>query len=291
MKRMKRFTCILIAAVLMFTASAPALASSDDVGNGTVKTMQFLNSKGYAVINGIDISRYESDSVNYYEATAPVFVDYHDTEDLQYHAVLYYRDATYHVGDDGGVEISTYAWFEMDINNRAILTIPGLYNVRAKSQDGQFTESYIYVTAKAFPATPTSSTVQVNGKAVSFDGYNIKENNYIKIRDIAKLLNGTAKQFDVEWDDGFKIINIKTNKPYAPIGNELASGGSLIKDATPSPVDCVKVDSKYMLMTIYNIDGFNYFKLREIAAEMNFGVTWSEESNTVSIDTAASYSE
>jgi hypothetical protein len=40
-------------------------------------------------------------------------------------------------------------------------------------------------------ASPTSSTVLVNGKNVAFDAYNINGNNYFKLRDLAYTLNGT----------------------------------------------------------------------------------------------------
>ena len=40
---------------------------------------------------------------------------------------------------------------------------------------------------------PTSSIVLVNGEAVSFQAYNIGDNNYFKLRDIAFVLSGTEK--------------------------------------------------------------------------------------------------
>ena len=45
-------------------------------------------------------------------------------------------------------------------------------------------------------ATPTNSTVLVNGKSIAFDAYSINDNNYLKLRDLAYILNGTEKQQD-----------------------------------------------------------------------------------------------
>ena len=46
-------------------------------------------------------------------------------------------------------------------------------------------------------AKPTASTVLVNGENVAFDAYNINDNNYFKLRDLAYILSGTEKQFEV----------------------------------------------------------------------------------------------
>jgi hypothetical protein len=40
---------------------------------------------------------------------------------------------------------------------------------------------------------------------------------------------------------------------------------------------------------MYNIDGNNYMKLREIASRINFGVTWNADSQTIRIDTSVGY--
>lgn len=43
-------------------------------------------------------------------------------------------------------------------------------------------------------------------------------------------------------------------------------------------------------LTGYAINGNNYFKLRDVAAAVDFGVTWDEASRAVSIDTSVGYS-
>jgi len=44
---------------------------------------------------------------------------------------------------------------------------------------------------------PTASDVLVNGEIIAFDAYNISDSTYFKLRDIAYVLNGTEKQFEV----------------------------------------------------------------------------------------------
>jgi len=63
-------------------------------------------------------------------------------------------------------------------------------------------------------AIPTASAVLVNGKNISFDAYNINDNNYFKLRDLAYILNGAQKQFEVGWDGANNAISITSGKPY-----------------------------------------------------------------------------
>jgi len=46
------------------------------------------------------------------------------------------------------------------------------------------------------------STVLINGTAIYFEAHNIDGNNYFKLRDLAKAILGTGKQFEVTWDGG-----------------------------------------------------------------------------------------
>lgn len=51
----------------------------------------------------------------------------------------------------------------------------------------------------------------------------------------------------------------------------------------------VTVDGKAVELEGYQIDGENYFKLRDIAKAVGFGVTWDSAANTVRIDTTSGY--
>ena len=41
----------------------------------------------------------------------------------------------------------------------------------------------------------------------------------------------------------------------------------------------------------YNIDGNTYFKLRDLAKEIDFGVAWNEQSQSIAIQSDSSYTE
>jgi uncharacterized repeat protein (TIGR02543 family) len=143
---------------------------------------------------------------------------------------------------------------------------------------------------KVITANPTSSKVLVNGKAVTFEAYTINGNNYFKLRDFAQAVNKTEKNFEVKWDSKNNAINLISNKPYTPVGGELAKGDGKAKVANPTTSKIYK-DGKEISLTAYTINGNNYFKLRDIAKAFNIGVTWDGTTNTIGIDTSIGYVE
>jgi hypothetical protein len=142
--------------------------------------------------------------------------------------------------------------------------------------------------APSLVAKPTSSTVFVDGKPIVFDAYNIKDNNYFKLRDLAYILNGTAKQFEVEFDGANNAVKLSGGKAYTTVGGEMTGKGA--EDKTPLPTTSkVYLDGKEAAFTAYNIGDNNYFKLRDVAQAFDFGVSWNGADNTISIDTAKAY--
>ncbi len=137
-------------------------------------------------------------------------------------------------------------------------------------------------------ARPTSSTVLIDDKTVAFDAYNINDNNYFKLRDLAYILSGSDKQFEVSWDAVNKTILLFSNKPYTVVGGEMQ--GKILGDKTPTPSSAnILLDGKEVELTAYNISGNNYFKLRDIGQAFDFGVSWNGEENMVIIDTSTGY--
>ena len=140
-------------------------------------------------------------------------------------------------------------------------------------------------------AQPTSSSVMINGKKVGFEAYNINGYNYFKLRDIAMALNGTGKQFEVKFDGSKNAILITTGSKYTTVGGELkVSGSKSEKPAVPTPSK-VYINGKEVQFIAYNIDGYNYFKLRDIGKALNFGVFWDGANNTIRIDTTEDYKD
>jgi len=137
-------------------------------------------------------------------------------------------------------------------------------------------------------AIPTPSKVYVNGKLTEFEAYGINGNNYFKLRDLAKVIDGTAKNFEVTWDGEKKSINLVSNKGYTEVGGELAKGDGKEKTATLN-TSIIYKDGEIVQLAAYTIGQNNYFKLRDVAQAFNIGVTWDGETSTIGIDTAIDY--
>jgi len=134
-------------------------------------------------------------------------------------------------------------------------------------------------------AKPTNSIVVVDGKSIAFEAYNINDYNYFKLRDLAFVLNGSERQFSVGWDSGKKAITLTLGSPYKPTGEEMSSKGSGNKPASVSDAAVYLSDGSRLNLDSYNIDGYNYYKLRDVGASVNFNVGWDANSNTITIVT------
>jgi len=67
-------------------------------------------------------------------------------------------------------------------------------------------------------AEPTAARVLVDGVEVAFQAYYINGYNHFRLRDVAYVLNGTAAQFNVEWNAEHNDIRVLQRHPYEPVG-------------------------------------------------------------------------
>ena len=168
---------------------------------------------------------------------------------------------------------------------------PGMYTVWADGANGQYTGlSFEIGDTVAFY---TASKVLVDGKQIQFEAYNINGNNYFKLRDIAYALTNHGQGtnvFNVMWDAEKNMINLVSNIKYEAVGGELKEGDGKNKSYTLSSSALMK-DGKNATLTAYNINGNNYFKLRDLGKLFDFNVSWDGANNCILIDTTASYME
>lgn len=136
-------------------------------------------------------------------------------------------------------------------------------------------------------AKPSAHSVYVDGRPVQIAAYEIADNNYFKLRDLAALVNGTDKQFSVSWNEQNQFIYVSTDKPYAPVGGEL-SGGTVTQQAKPSSHN-IYIDGRPFYFTAYEIADNNYFKLRDLAAALDISIGWDAATQRVDISTTQGY--
>lgn len=137
------------------------------------------------------------------------------------------------------------------------------------------------IPALAFNAQLSAQNLSVNGIVYACEKYNIDGNNYFKLRDLAQLLNNTGSQFDVGWNAAAGIVAITTQHAYTtPNGHELELGSDKSQTAQVSS-QTIMIDGVVRNdLTVYNIGGSNFFKLREMGNALGFNVDYNAETNT-----------
>lgn len=139
----------------------------------------------------------------------------------------------------------------------------------------------------------------VDGKLKSCEIYNIFNNNYFKLRDIAYALNGSGSQFSVAWDSENSLISIQTGKPYETVGGEFELRGDLSRYAKKTELEVMVNGEKISKLAVYNIGGNNFFKLRDLGSTLGFDVDYNPYENAAVVTSktgqksfiAASYAE
>jgi hypothetical protein len=151
-----------------------------------------------------------------------------------------------------------------------------------------------------FVANPMKSKVTVNGKEISFNAYNIDGSNYFKLRDLGYTLNGTEKQFDVDYQNNATTLYnatlfLRVGKSYETVGGEMAEKSTYSMTAlnVACAVNLWNIETNrntpVMHFAIYSINGEDYYKLRDIAQALDFNVSFDGAKNTIAIDTSKPY--
>ena len=134
-------------------------------------------------------------------------------------------------------------------------------------------------------AMVSDAKVAVNGADVSFGAYTIDGYTYFKLRDVAAAVKDTAASFAVGYNKETRAIALTTATAYTDEA-EAAEGINGEKTALLSG-QAILVDGVAADLMAYNIDGYNYFKLRDLGDALGFKVTWDNEAKRIGIATEA----
>ncbi|MEA4815874.1 MAG: family 10 glycosylhydrolase [Lachnospiraceae bacterium] len=130
----------------------------------------------------------------------------------------------------------------------------------------------------------SKSPVYVDEKLISFEAYNIDGYNYFKLRDVAMSLSGSQNTFDTIWNEADQAITLKFGSSYTSYGGELEMGNGENKLAQTSTAKLI-ANGETKTPSAYNINGNNYFKLRDLGDIVGFGVDYDSSLNAVYITT------
>jgi len=139
-------------------------------------------------------------------------------------------------------------------------------------------------------AVPSGAKIKVDGEPADIEAYVIEGHNYIQIKDLAYVLRGSYKKFDFEYRADADMLILYNNKVYVPGGSEQIKS----RYAKPRAALCeeITIGTAYggkVRALSYIIAGGRYFKLRDIAALVDFSVEWNADDGEIVITTAKPY--
>jgi len=135
-------------------------------------------------------------------------------------------------------------------------------------------------TAQAANVVSSSQQLTVDGVEVACEKYNIDGSNYFKLRDLAYVLNGSGSSFQVGWDAEKQLVSITTGKDYTEAGGELGLGADKSASAQSSGQTVQVNGAARADLSVYNIGGNNFFKLRDLGEALGFEVGYDASTNT-----------
>ena len=127
---------------------------------------------------------------------------------------------------------------------------------------------------KAMPNNSSKMDIIAENGDVSnytFSTYIIKDYNYFKLRDFASYMNGTIKNFDVDYNRDKDAIEIATKTSYGDFTGLPSDNVVGAKEAVTTRQK-IFIDGKEVQISGYNIDGNNYFKLRDLASALDIKI-------------------
>lgn len=129
--------------------------------------------------------------------------------------------------------------------------------------------------------------VAVNGTPFAIGGYVIEDYTYYKLRDVAAALSSTQKQFQVSWDEATQSIHIISGESDA----ESVSGIRKNTGTATATTSTAKLYFNNQVYTIeaYTINDYTYYKLRNLAELMDFGIEWNEALSGIEMNTTTKY--
>jgi len=112
---------------------------------------------------------------------------------------------------------------------------------------------------------------------------------FIKLRDLAMMLNNTDKSFEVDYNQESEIISLTIPKRYTPVSGELAMSLPNKEISSTESNVALEINGDYLTIDAYTVQGNNYFRLSDIAHALNFGITEEPIGRSIKIDTSSEF--
>ncbi len=147
-----------------------------------------------------------------------------------------------------------------------------------------------FAESKTVEATKNTKKVTLDGEEVKVGSYVVEGYNYLKLRDVAAILNAKKCQFDVGYDKEKKLITVALAKAYEKVEGDLAE----IKEAKAQ----AKVEEKKLLVDGEEkevktalINGYNYMQLRDLGSLVGLDVKYDAKNKVIMLNSDAQAKE
>lgn len=147
-----------------------------------------------------------------------------------------------------------------------------------------------FAESKTVDAVKNTKKVTLDGEEVMVGAYDVEGYNYLKLRDIAAILNGKKCQFSVGYDEPTKLISVELAKAYEKVEGDLAE----IKDKKAKAIiRVIKIlvngEEKEVKTALINEN--NYMQLRDLASLVGLGVKYDAANKVIMLKSDAEEKE
>ena len=147
-----------------------------------------------------------------------------------------------------------------------------------------------FAESKTVDAVKNTKKVTLDGEEVMVGAYDVEGYNYLKLRDIAAILNGKKCQFSVGYDEPTKLISVELAKAYEKVEGDLAE----IKDEKAKAIVSVKkilVNGEEKEVKTALINEYNYMQLRDLGSLVGLNVGYDEVNKVIMLKSDAEEKE
>lgn len=140
-------------------------------------------------------------------------------------------------------------------------------------------------------ALPSTAFIKIDEKPIEIEAYTIAGHNYIRISDLAYVLEGSGKKFASTFMADENRVILHKNKVYMHTGNELSISGYTKPRRALAEKWVIEIAGRETHVISYNVANSRFFKLRDLAQLIDFSVEWNADKREILIVTTKSYIE
>ena len=140
-----------------------------------------------------------------------------------------------------------------------------------------------FAESKTVDAVKNTKKVTLDGEEVKVGAYDVEGYNYLKLRDVAAILNTKKCQFNIGFDKPTKLITVELAKGYEKVEGDLAE----IKDEKAKAIVSVKkilVNGEEKEIKTALINEYNYMQLRDLGSLVGLDVKYDAKNKVIMLN-------